>query len=462
MADSQPAPSVSPAGSCSSLPENDEETGTPSSTDYEERNGHPAALAGVLGGTGRGTGNIFEPNRGEAGLSKPDAPTILVWEGVTYRIAGKTLLHNVSGVMRKGQMVALMGLSGSGKTTLLNCLSRHIMPQQGRVQVLAERGRFPSTVGYVADASNFFHKVTMRDTLLYKARLATPETCEADIGAQVDTLIEKLGMTSAQDTQVGSLSAGETKRLSVATQLLRKPDILILDEPLSGLDSANSLHLARFLKTLNFEGVSVLMSLHQPRPEVFDIMDVVGLLHRGRMVFWGARGEALSFLDQSQDSQQVLMSTCSANDSRPGSPQRLVEPPKEDGTVINPRASWRARFTASDSGKDRGASIAGDDGIDLLARRRKRNVEPAHRVLDILSSLTGFSSNEEAAVAIASRFAASAYGKALAADIKGGASTLEDYRGPMSDEGFFWRRFVLHWPVSYVPIRAFRMHHSMM
>lgn len=78
MEDSPSVPPFSLAGSCT-VAENDEETGTPSSTDYEERAGPPAAPAGVQGDT------TFEHNHGEIGSSKADTPAILVWEGVTYR-----------------------------------------------------------------------------------------------------------------------------------------------------------------------------------------------------------------------------------------------------------------------------------------------------------------------------------------------------------------------------------------
>lgn len=70
-----------------------------------------------------------------------------------------------------------------------------------------------------------------------------------------------------------------------------------------------------------------------------------------------------------------------------------VEPAKADGAVINPLASWRTTSTMSDSQKDREAPIAGGDGADFVDLRRKRNVEPAHQVLDILSSLSGVGSN---------------------------------------------------------------------
>lgn len=73
---------------------------------------------------------------------------------------------------------------------------------------------------------------------------------------------------------------------------------------------------------------------------------------------------------------------------------QIVEPAKADGSVINPLASWRTSFTASDSHKDREATITGDDDADFVAHCRKRSVEPAHRVLDILSSLSGVSSDE--------------------------------------------------------------------
>lgn len=73
---------------------------------------------------------------------------------------------------------------------------------------------------------------------------------------------------------------------------------------------------------------------------------------------------------------------------------QLLEPAKKaDGAVINPLASWRTSFTASDSHNDREANVAGDDA-GFIAHCRKRSVEPAHRVLDILSSLSGVSSDE--------------------------------------------------------------------
>ncbi|CAM9750735.1 unnamed protein product [Ectocarpus sp. 12 AP-2014] len=211
---------------------------------------------------------------------------VLVWEGMTYRARKSTILKDVSGIIKKGEIVALMGLSGSGKTTMLQCITRQIMAQTGEVRVEPDRRGAPATIGYMPDTCNFFGKATVLDTLQYKARIIMPEVPPSVVQQEVMNIITKLDMTAAKDTKICYLSAGEIKRLSLAAQLLRKPDILILDEPLSGLDSASSVHLAGFLRAMASEGVAVLMSLHQPRPEVYKMMDTVGLMSASVRGVW--------------------------------------------------------------------------------------------------------------------------------------------------------------------------------
>lgn len=112
------------------------------------------------------------------------------------------------------------------------------------------------------------------------------------IQQHVSCLLSCIGLIHIQDSVVNQLSGGERKRLSIAIQLVSSPSALVLDEPTSGLDASSSLAMFRVLKAISVIGITVICVIHQPREDIFQILDDVLLLSSGRQAFLGRAADA--------------------------------------------------------------------------------------------------------------------------------------------------------------------------
>jgi ABC-type multidrug transport system ATPase subunit len=211
----------------------------------------------------------------------------------------RSILKTCSGIARPGEIVALMGPSGCGKTTLLNILSGRINATRG--SLLANGAPLTSSFarisGYVTQDDIFLGNLTVREQLTYAALLRLPKAMtRAQKLERVDKILIELGLSSCAETRIGTelvrgVSGGEKKRVNIATELLSQPSILFLDEPTSGLDAFTSLALMQTLRHVAASGCTVVMSIHQPRADIFHAFDSVMLLSAGETVYFG-RGSA--------------------------------------------------------------------------------------------------------------------------------------------------------------------------
>ncbi|KAJ3330848.1 hypothetical protein HDU76_004694 [Blyttiomyces sp. JEL0837] len=246
--------------------------------------------------------------------SKDQKKLELKWSGVSYTIPvgktgeSRTLLDCVSGYVRQGQVVAIMGGSGAGKSTLLNCLAGRIADQKGselKGEILVngelrKKSTWRNLCAYVEQDDLMFTNLSVEETLTYAATLRLPSSMtKAQKQAQVNSIIMQLGLDGCRKTWIGDsmtrgISGGERKRVSIGIELVTNPSILFLDEPTSGLDASTSLNIIGMIKKMAVErGMAVMMTIHQPRAEVLDLFDKIILLSRGKTVWFGKTDAAL-------------------------------------------------------------------------------------------------------------------------------------------------------------------------
>lgn len=230
--------------------------------------------------------------------------SLLTWNNISVSLDLKPILDSVSGCAKAGTITALMGPSGSGKTTLLAALAlRHYVLSKFQVSGSMDYNGQELNLSLVRKLSRFVEQedhligsLTVKETVAFALKMTSRESrlYQKELG---DSTIEMLGLTNQAKCKVGTplqkgLSGGQKRRLSVAAQVVTKPQILFLDEPTSGLDSKASYEVVLMLKRFaQLENVIVITSIHQPSTLTFNLFDAVTFLSEGKVVFCGPRTE---------------------------------------------------------------------------------------------------------------------------------------------------------------------------
>ncbi|KAL2916348.1 hypothetical protein HK105_204104 [Polyrhizophydium stewartii] len=217
----------------------------------------------------------------------------------------KTLIQGMNGIVRAGEVVAIMGGSGAGKSTLLNTLAGRIGPGDiGGTITVNGKPRNPATwqteCAYVEQDDLMHSTLTVEETIAYSAHLRLPSTMSrAEKAARVDQIIMDLGLNSCRATRIGDhdtrgISGGERKRVSIGIELVTNPAILFLDEPTSGLDAFTAYNVIANIKDIAKQhNKIVLMTIHQPRTDILALFDTIVLLSTGKTVWFGTTHGAL-------------------------------------------------------------------------------------------------------------------------------------------------------------------------
>ncbi|KAG7511910.1 ATP-binding cassette sub-family G member 8 [Solea senegalensis] len=219
----------------------------------------------------------------------------------------QTAINKLSLHVRSGQMLAIIGSSGCGKTSLLDiitCRDEGGIMTSGQILINGK----PSTkqlakksIAHVRQDDRLLPHLTVRETLAFVAKLRLPTYfTQAQRDQRVDDVIAELRLRQCANTRVGNdyvrgVSGGERRRVSIAVQLLWNPGILILDEPTSGLDSFTAHNLVITLSRLARGNRLVLLSVHQPRSDIFQLFDLVVLMSSGSAVYCGAARDMVPY-----------------------------------------------------------------------------------------------------------------------------------------------------------------------
>ena len=211
---------------------------------------------------------------------------MLELDGLTRSFADLTALDGVSFSVAPGQMFGFVGPNGAGKTTAMRIVLGVLEPDAGSVRW---RGRpveagMRARFGYMPEERGLYPKMRVRDQLTYFARLHGLATAVATAAA--DRLIERLGLEQRAGDRVETLSLGNQQRVQLGVALVHEPEVLVLDEPFSGLDPVGVDVLSGVLQERAHAGVPVVFSSHQLEL-VERLCEAVAIINRGRVVATG-------------------------------------------------------------------------------------------------------------------------------------------------------------------------------
>lgn len=229
------------------------------------------------------------------------------WEWSSDPDSQVAAIQNMNFKVRSGQMFAIIGSSGCGKTSLLDiitCRDEGGKMQSGQILINGKNNTkklVKKCIAYVRQDDRLLPHLTVRETLLFVAKLRLPKHFSKEQQEKrVEDVIAELRLRQCANTRVGNeyvrgVSGGERRRVSIAVQLLWNPGILILDEPTSGLDSFTSHNLVMTLSRLARGNRLVLLTVHQPRSDIFQLFDLVILISTGATVYCGAAKEMVPY-----------------------------------------------------------------------------------------------------------------------------------------------------------------------
>jgi ABC-2 type transport system ATP-binding protein len=206
-------------------------------------------------------------------------------ENVTKRYDDTTVVESLNLQINAGEIVGIIGHNGAGKSTILKMIAGLVEPTSGDVRVMGrnmqrEGVRIKQQVGFLPEESPLYEAMTAQQYLLFFSELyhmPRPKALK-----RIDELLASLDL--AEKTKLtGEFSKGMKRKTAIARTLLHDPDLLILDEPNSGLDPLTSFFIINYLKTLRREGKTIILSAHNLF-HVETICDRVGIIKNGKLL----------------------------------------------------------------------------------------------------------------------------------------------------------------------------------
>jgi ABC-2 type transport system ATP-binding protein len=202
--------------------------------------------------------------------------------------------------IKTNEVFGLLGPNGSGKTTTIKMLLGLLHPTQGHALLLGGRGSDPKInahVGFLPEESYLYKYLTPRETLDFYGRLfGLPRAVRKE---RIETLLEMVGLKAVANRQVGSFSKGMARRIGLAQALINDPDLLILDEPTTGLDPIGTRQIKDLIIHLAKRGKTILLCSHL-LADVEDVCDRIAILYGGKIQAMGQVKELLEQADKRQ------------------------------------------------------------------------------------------------------------------------------------------------------------------
>jgi len=206
---------------------------------------------------------------------------------VTKRYDDTIVVDDLNVEINPGEIVGLIGHNGAGKSTTLKMIAGLVEPTSGHVRVMGhdmqkESIKVKQRIGYLPEESSLYEAMTARQYLLFFSELYQMPRHKAL--QRIDRLLDSLGLAE-KDKLTGEFSKGMKRKTAIARTLLHDPELLILDEPSSGLDPLTSFFIIHYLKTLKHEGKTIILSAHNLF-HLETICDRVGIIKNGKLLIF--------------------------------------------------------------------------------------------------------------------------------------------------------------------------------
>ncbi len=207
----------------------------------------------------------------------------IIVNNVTKVFGQQYALDKVSFEAKKGEIVGFLGPNGAGKTTMMKIITGLIPPTEGDVTVCGldiwkDSLKLRQIIGYLSEANPLYYDMYVREFLEFVAgvfKLKDKKKC-------VDEVVERIGLTPEQHKKIGALSRGYKQRVGIAQALIHNPEVLILDEPTTGLDPNQLIEIRELIRTYG-KNRTVLLSTHIMQ-EVQAMCDHVVIINKGVLV----------------------------------------------------------------------------------------------------------------------------------------------------------------------------------
>jgi len=220
----------------------------------------------------------------------PAVTTAIRLSGVSKKFNGIPAVDQLTLAIPTGSIYGFIGPNGSGKTTTLRMIMHLLLPDEGQIEVLgsAQTVAARDRVSYLPEERGLYKKMAVRRLLRYYGRLKGSSLAELD--PAIDEWLARLGMDGWGERKIDTLSKGMTQKVQFVAAVVSKPDLLILDEPFSGLDPVNAEALKDSVLEIRRRGTTVVFSTHD-MATAEKMCDRIFMIFRGRKVLDGTLQE---------------------------------------------------------------------------------------------------------------------------------------------------------------------------
>jgi len=235
-------------------------------------------------------------------------------ENVSKRFKNAVALNRVTFDIPSGEIFGLLGPNGAGKTTLMRILVGILGPDEGRIQISGKTSkRLKQRIGYLPEERGLYQKMKVKDLIPFCASMKGLSS--QTIKDRMSKELERVGLAGEENKKIEELSKGNQQRLQLLVTLIHRPDFLILDEPLTGLDPIGVDRMKQILIEETERGATVIISTHRME-DAEQLCKSIALIHRGKVV----RAGLLETIKQEEGRDELIVNIEGETASEPDIP----------------------------------------------------------------------------------------------------------------------------------------------